>query len=283
MTVLEIFQNPTIENVASFAEEIKSRIAKKPKENGLFESVFKTFWKEMENPHWQKSNIIAACNYLINLKIDSPEHFENKAKVCLADLCKILRDFFGKNEFNNLFSMNTQPSYKYWQILETINHSLKLPENIDFYSKDLPVLYLMRLSLESRIHGILGIDFIRVKNDFVNLSTLIKITGKLESIKFDPIINWNRIEKINTWISHFMHRHVRPFPWAIDLAINELRPLFSWDERKCEGYEEFGWYLSTTVKSQKSLFDELKSHLDKKYNGDYFIRWSGTHEVHLKK
>lgn len=100
MTILEIFQNPTMENVTFFAEETKSRIQKKPKGNGLFDSVFKTSWKKEENTHWQKSNIIAACDYLINLKEESPEFFEKKSKICLADLSKLLKDYFGGRNSN---------------------------------------------------------------------------------------------------------------------------------------------------------------------------------------
>lgn len=179
--------------------------------------------------------------------------------------------------------MNTQPSYTYWKILDLINSEQKLPENSDLNTLNLPMLYLMRLSLESRVHGFLGIDFIKAKGKALKLSSLIKISKQLNSLQFDEKINWDRIEKINIWVSHFMHRHIRPFPWAIDLAIKELRPLFSWDKRTYADYEEFGWYLSTTVKSQKSLINELKSYLDNKYDKQYLISWSGTHEIHLKK
>lgn len=283
MTILQIFQSPTTENVTSFASSVKERITKKPKANGVFDCVFKTNWNENENIHWQKSNIIAACDYLINLNEEYPELFEIKAKTCLADLSRILRDFFKDEDYSKLFNTNTSPSFTYWNLVESLNLSKEVSKSTGSSSNDLPILYLMRLSLESRVHGFLGIDFISANGKRVELSQLIKISKELKSLKFDPKINWDRIEKINVWMNHFMHRHIRPFPWTIDLAIKELRPLFSWSNREHIDFEEFGWYLSTIATSQNELLREIKSKLQERFGEDVSIKWSGTHEIHVGK
>lgn len=285
MILKEVFQNPTSENVEDLIKEIYLRIPKRSTPNAIFDSVFKTSWNERESKSRLKKNILAACDFLEFLRKEQNENFIKNVKSCIADLFPLLEDYFDEKDLKfRVLNTNTLSSLFFWDIVESLFYRdtfVSKTGTRDSY--DLPVIYLMRLSLESRIHGFLGIDLIRVRGKSIQLAELIKFSSKMKSVIFDSRLNWDRIEKINNWLNHFMHRHIRPYPWSIHLAINELKPFFMNGEKIYNGKKSYSWFNSTSAYNRSELKEELISYLNEKYGNDVVIVWSHNPEIHFLK
>ena len=136
----------------------------------------------------------------------------------------------------------------------------------------------LRLALESRVHGFLGVDYILINNKPINLSKLLKIAKSLENIQFSDSINWDEIEWVNDWLNHFMHRHLRPQPWTIHQAFEILRGLFTIESHTMGTVTTSSIFSSTVVRDFDSLKNEFEQYLNNQYS-DVNIAWSPTQEI----
>lgn len=193
----------------------------------LRENLFKTAWNSKENPIRDRCQIQSAKKYFEFLikKENSRKQIEN----LVADLIPYIYAL-DKNENLDFIVANSNI------IHSTIHfHSAKnlfyqhqiLDSHQDNYMSDLLAVYALRLSLEKRIRAILGIDFATSNGRKVGMSTFIEVAQELKSIEYSENINWNHIKLVINWANHFMHRHIRPYPWVIHEAIQVLETLLN--------------------------------------------------------
>jgi len=125
----------------------------------------------------------------------------------------------------------------------------------------------------------LGIDFATNKGQKVGLASLIKVCKGLKSVKYSDTVNWTEIEWVNDWLNHYMHRHIRPYPWIIHQAIESLKPFIDPKEPLVtESTKIHSFYSATYVKSEEELHQEIASAL-KLERPDIEIAWVSKREV----
>jgi hypothetical protein len=162
-----------------------------------------------------------------------------------------------------LLSTNTLPSAIHFDIASRLflTHQIR-DQNQNNYGTDLLAIYSLRLSLESRIRGLLGIDFATINGKPVGLNKLIKVAKTLKSVKYSETVNWTEIEWVNEWINHHMHRLLRPHPWIIYQAIESLKSFLDpKDPVTLDDRTTYSFYSATYVVNERELHNEIESAL----------------------
>ncbi|MBA6153186.1 hypothetical protein [Gelidibacter maritimus] len=246
-------------------------------------NILKVKWFDKEAQLIARCHIQSAIDYLIHLGSDFTE---KQIKIVIADLKNFVQ-LLDKNEKVDfiIMSTNTLPSAIHFSFAKNLFYKHQIREqNQNNYSIDLLTLYSLRLSLENRIRGLLGIDYATSKGKNTGLSSLIKIVKTLESVEYSKEINWDEIEWVNNWLNHHMHRHIRPFPWIIHQAIEILKPLLDPQEPILKnGREIYSFYSSTYLENEMEFEKEINSKLRTKYP-NVEINWKSQREIcKLKK
>jgi hypothetical protein len=205
----------------------------------------------------------------------------DQIKVVIADLSKYVK-FLDVNEDVSfiLLSTNTLPSAIHFDIAKRLflTHQIR-KQNQNSYNTDLLTIYSLRLSLESRIRGLLGIDYATNKGKSIGLAILIKVSKKLKSVSYSNEFNWTEIEWINDWLNHHMHRHIRPYPWLIYQAIETLKSFLDPKEpRLIEDRTVYSFYNATYVRNEIELEKEIDTTLKLEYP-EIEIKWLSKREI----
>lgn len=282
----ELYSSINAKNLEIFITETKDKIKKELKPNAVFNLIFKKAWNEKELRSMKKASIQASLSYLEFLLNEHGDGFEKSVRNCLADLYEYYIEVFSESHTSSwIFNVNNIPTSIYFQLSKNIFYQNSIPDKLQKGSYlDLPATYLLRLCLEGRIHGLLGIDYIRVGEGSIPLSDILKIVQNLKSIKFSSEIKWERITQINDWLNHYIHRNLRPTPWCIHYAFQEMEPFFKTGMREFGNTKSYSSYASAFLENKEVFQIELLNRLEERYpTKKISIKWSGLHEVHLKK
>jgi len=269
----------SVDSLISYLERIggKSLKTKSKRQN-----AFKTSWTERERNLLTRCHIQNAAEYLNYIK---KSFSKGQLRVVIADLADYV-EFLDSNEDTSfiILSTNTQPSAVKFDSAKRLfyNHQIR-EQNQNNYSTDLLTLYAIRLSLESRVRGLLGIDFATTNGKNIGLSTLIKVSKGLNSVEYSNKMDWTEIEWVNNWLNHHMHRHLRPYPWIIHQALEVLIPFVDPKEPLVKSNRTIhSFYSATCVKDEGALKTEVESKLKEIYS-DIKIRWLKKREIVIQK
>lgn len=272
------YNNPTKQNIEYLIEYFQS-IGGKPltlicrKQN-----AFQTQWTTQEQKLRSRCHIQNAKDYLISIK---ENYSEGQIKIVIADIVKYVGGL-DKNEDVNfiLLSTNTLPSAIHFNIATILFNTHQIRgQNQNNYNIDLLAIYSLRLSLESRIRGLLGIDYASNRGKNIGLTTLIKVSKELKTVKYSKTFNWTEIEWVNTWINHHMHRHIRPYPWIIFQAIESLQSFVDPKEPLVINDRiRYSFYSATFVKNEEEFHNEIESALKLAYP-EIEIKWLSNREI----
>lgn len=272
------FTNENLENIISYLKEIggKPLTTKCKRQNTL-----KTSWSDKENKLRARCHVQNASEYLDFIK---KSIVKEQLQIVIADVIFFVR-FLDLNENTSfVLSTNTQVSAIQFDNAKRLfyNHQIR-KQYQNNYSVDLLVLYALRLSLESRVRGFLGVDYATLsRGNKIGLSTFIKIAKKIKSVVYSKEIDWIEIDWVNNWLNHHMHRHIRPYPWVIHQAIEILKPLIDPKEPLIKsGRVIYSYYSATYVNDESALKNEIELHLKELYP-EVKIRWLNKREI-LKK
>lgn len=262
---------------------------KKPTDRAMFDQILKSKSHLNENDQIDNQQIkfhlyASYKSYQrILLNIDEADDYYQKYynyRPFLIDFICDLKDiipFFDKNQDYDFLVLNTNHSISsyYFSTVSALFHKKQLKDNLDDDAFFGILTLLIRHSIERRIKGILGIDFIDNKGQYVGLTTLIKMLKKTK-IKFTKDIDVNIISKINTWSNHYLHRGIRPYPWVLESVIYYLERIFYAGK-----YAKQSWsiYASTTVDDIDSFKTEIFDFLKKELKSDNIIVHWSPHEV----
>lgn len=242
------------------------------------QNAFKTSWKNKDASLLTRCHIQNAMEYLDYIKNGFSG---NQIKVVISDIADYVKALDSNEETSFVaLSTNTQPSAVHFDIAKRLfyNHQIR-DQYQNNYSTDLLTLYAIRLSLENRVRGFLGIDYATSKGKNIGLSTLIKVSKKLESVKYSDNFDWTEIEWVNNWLNHHMHRHIRPYPWITHQAIEVLKPFVDPKEPlKKSDKMIYSFYSSTVVNDEEELEKETKSILQEQYP-EVNITWLSKREI----
>src|SRR5690606_17102945 len=199
------FYEPTVENAESLTYFLNTISGNQLKIEHLRHYLFKTSWTSKDLKLKARSNLQGGANYIYQLIVDGLSKYKNFhcLKATIADITTYVDHLNGNDDTSFiLMSPNTLPSAIHFKHATSLFYKKSLSvETSDSYQIDLLVLYALRLSLEKRIHGILGTDFIKSSNNKpIGLSILIEIAKNLDSINYSEGIKWNQIEWVNNWL-----------------------------------------------------------------------------------
>lgn len=242
------------------------------------QNAFKTSWLDKENKLLARCHVQNASEYLdfIKKSINAEQ-----LKTVIADITRFVL-LLDPNEDTSfiLISTNTQASAIQFDSAKRLFYNNQIKEQYqNSYSADLLTLYAIRLSLESRIRGLLGIDYATSNGNYIGLATLIKTSKKLKSIEYSKETKWTEIEWVNNWLNHHMHRHIRPYPWIIHQALEVLKPFIDPKEPLTKSDRIIhSFYSATYVNDEKAFENEIKLHLKELYP-NVKIRWLNKREI----
>lgn len=271
--------NKNLDNLIAYLQEIGG----KPLTTSCKrQNAFKTSWLNKENKLLARCHVQNASEYLSFLREDIKR---KQLRTVVADITHFV-ELLDPNEDTSfiILSTNTQASAIQFDNAKRLfyNHQIRRQYQNN-YSIDLLNLYAIRLSLESRVRGLLGIDYATTNRNNIGLSTLIKISKNLKSIEYSEKIKWTEIEWVNNWLNHHMHRHIRPYPWIIHQALEILKPFVDPKEPLIKSDRTIhSFYSATYVNDESALENEIELKLKELYP-EVEIRWLNKREIVKKK
>lgn len=281
----DTFYHPTSKNLILLIDYLRIISGKDLKIGFIRQNIFKTRWRKSEENIRIRCHLKAAAEYLYYLKQSRKRANREEVEIIIADIAKYVGIVDPAQETSFMvLSTNTLPSTIHYKQAQYLFYKHELPDDSRRnYNSDLLVLYALRLALEKRIHGLLGIDYVK-KNDNQNvtLSELIEITKSLKNIEFSDKINWEEIEWINKWLNHFMHRHIRPYPWIIHQAFEVLNSVLL-PTSIMDGKSKVGsFYAASIVRDIKLFENEIQTKLTERFS-KINIAWSNNKELYIRK
>jgi len=246
---------------------LKKLIKKEIKLNNIFILKHK-IKNEKQYINYIKSNIQAAIIYLNFLK-DEMIIKENVLNCVIADLIPYIEELDKNEDLTFLFAnTNVLSSSIHYKHVEELFYNRELRnDHKDHYNINILILYGIRLALEKRILGILGIRQIQKNNKpIIGTSKLLEIIKKLKNIEYNNI-DWNLIIKINNWLNYYIHNQIRPESWIIHQVFIVLNNLFNSKQYK----NICSIYGSTIINDMNKLDDEIKNKIYKKFGEEIKI------------
>lgn len=276
------YTNPTGENVDALINYLQKIGGKVLTVACRRQNAFKTKWTKQEVSLRNRCHVQNAADYL---EFISDKYSDRQIKVVIADIANYVH-FLDTNEDVSfiVLSTNTLPSAIHFDAAKRLffTHQIR-DQNQNNYGTDLLVIYALRLALENRIRGLLGIDYATIKGKNVGLASFIKVCKELKAVKYSDAVNWTEIEWINDWINHHMHRHIRPYSWIIYQAIESLKSFIDpKDPFVTERGTTYSFYSATYVQNEDELHKEIESAL-KKENPEIVIEWLSSREIMKQK
>lgn len=267
--------NETLNNLITYFKEISGNpLTTKCKR----QNAFKTSWSDKEIRLLARCHVQNTSEYLGFIRENINKE---QLKTVIADIVDFVRYLDPKEDTSFIIlSTNTQPSAIQFDSAKRLFYDHQIRKQYqNNYSVDLLTLYAIRLSLESRVRGLLGIDFATSNGNNIGLSTLIKISKQLKCVEFSEETKWEEIEWVNNWLNHHMHRHIRPYPWIIHQAIEVLKPFVDPKEPLIKSNRTIhSFYSATYVNDESALKNEIELHLKKLYP-EVKIRWLKKREI----
>ncbi len=255
----------------------------KKKDDWLFNQIFKIKWDEKETKNVSIANVAAAKETLQRLISQNPS-IDNLAIIeLLVDLVCDIRFWMNKvdpkQDFTWLISnTNAADSRFYYTVFHSLMFGDKELSQLNSDARFISATLLIRHTIEQRIKGLLGIDYIINKNRPIGLSTIIENVGKLRQLKYRNGIDFNRISKINDWANHFLHRGIRTHPWQIE-----------WPNVELEKWFYKGITIDEKAKSIHASFETedlnlIRTEFEEKIKikfPNYIIKWHNDSEIHV--
>ena len=275
---IEKYLKSTSEYLHGFRELNKSH-------DWIFNLIFRKANKSPLNRNSAIANLAAARITLDRILILLPNGINEVLKEFLEDfICDIghwIKVIDDKQNFSWLIlNTNNSISHSYYYRVRQSLYGIDLKKYNTYDSLFINATLLIRHTIEQRIKGILGIDFINnSKNRPIGLSYIIEIFSKLEKLTFRKEIDIKRISKINAWANHYLHRGLRPAPWQLEWAEFELGKLFYLGETTDK--KKLSIYASFETENLQDLRDEFELRLKRKA-GNVTIRWRSDHEIYSK-
>lgn len=280
------YNNPSNENIKSLVDYLISVSGKELTLACIRQNIFKTKkWSSKDGRLTCRCHVKVAVTYLNHLISNEKSYVCNESvKTTIADILPIIKKLDPIEDCSFvLCSTNSLPTRLHYKQAEWLFYKNQLPPDASRrYDIDVLVLYALRLSFEKRIMGFLGIDYLQSNGKPVGLSRILPLVAKLKNVRFEPNINWEEMKLVNNWLNHFMHRHLRPFPWVIHQAFEVLNPLLL-PGKIIDGKTIYAsHYASTFVQTESKLESEIEKNFSSSIP-NLEIKWSGKREILLAK
>ncbi len=285
MIFLDIYNSPNEVNVKRLISYLNTILKGKVLSSKAIDcKIFKCSWKEEEINSIEVAHVLGAIRYLEFLLKNQDELFEYRVKQTISELCSfgLIRNC--NNTAMNIGSSNIQSSWEHFKYAESVFFNKKLNSSI---SKDVSILYSIRLALESRLFGALGIDFVKYRKGViighVKVSDVIEILKKMKTIDNIADCDFVNIKRVNTFLNEFIHRAMIPKPWIIYRLFEILNPIFTSSIVKGTSGMTISSNHYFVISDENSFRIEIKELLmNRLKTEDLYINWSPKKEYHKK-
>jgi len=271
MIVKKTYKNVTKENCQKLIDYFFEIGGNKLSLTCIRQNIFKVKWSRKGIDLRNRCQIQSAAILLEYLVEQTwSEKVESDIKTLIAEATHFINELDPNQDTSFIFaSTNSLPSTIHYKHAEFLFYHNSLTEGANKrYSIDILVLYALRLALEKRILAFLAIDYIETKNGSpVMLSRLFPIIKKLNNIEFKPEVNFDQIKWVWDWLNHYMHRHLRPYPWVIHQAFQILNPLLLPSEKVTPKTTIFSFYASTVIQDWNDLKTEIQKAIEQEIEG----------------
>lgn len=275
------YRDTNLDNVDYLINYLKSIAGKEVSLTCRRQNAFKTKWTKREENLRTRCHVQNAAEYLVFLRLNFSKE---QIKIVIADLAIYVKRLDTNDDVDFiLLSTNTLPSAIHFDTAKNLFYANNIKEqHKNNYSIDLLSLYGLRLSLESRVKGLLGIDYATNKGNPIGLSTFIKISKNLKSVNYSKNINWTEIEWVNDWINHHLHRLIRLYPWTIHQAFETLKHFVAPKELvKTNNKTTYSFYSATIVENESDFHNEVETALKSECPA-INIEWKDSREIMRK-
>lgn len=164
----EAFYNPSKENAKKLLDYLNAVSGKPLAISIIRENIFKVKWRAKENKMRSRCELQAAAIYLtLFLKDESLLNLESNIKTLIAEVVPYIKCIDANEDISFIVaSSNTLPSAVHFRLMNQLFYKNSIPKDMSSrYDLDLLVLYGLRLSLEKRILGFTGIDYIYLEGE----------------------------------------------------------------------------------------------------------------------
>jgi len=263
---------------------LNSLCSKKKAEEWVFNSIF-----SRKNPkEFELANIYAANITLTRvLKRASLNDFHNQViKEFLEDFICDLKEYLCVVDPQQDYSWllwNTNQSLSHFYYDEVCNLLYgEQNKSVDADAKFNLATLIIRHALEHRIKNLIGLDSIRKGSHPIGFSNVLESLIKLQTLKKQPGIDFNRLLKINDWANRHLHRGLRPLTWQMDWAEYEIGKLFY--KGKTIDKQRLSLYASFETDDLKELQKEFENLIIQKYPGQRInLKWSSSAEINISE
>lgn len=272
------YRDTNWDNVNHLINYLKSIAGKEISLTCRRQNAFKTKCTKREEHLRTRCHIQNAAEYLDSIRLSfSKEQIE----IVIADIATYVKRLDTNEDVDFiLLSTINLPSAIHFDTAKNLFYTHNIREqHKNNYSIDLLTIYGLRLSLESRIKGLLGINYATKKGKPIGLSTFIKVSKNLKSVNYSKNINWTEIEWVNEWINNHIHGLIRPYPWIIHQAFKTLQPFVDPKEPvKTNNMTTYSFYSASIVDNENDFHDEVETAL-KSEDPTINIEWKNDREI----
>lgn len=283
-TVRKCYFDPSEKNIKILISYLHNLGDKSLKSSAIRRCVLKNSWKEKELPFYHRANIQSAAKYaqvVMNKYEGKISQDSIKSLIGFAQNSIKYKDANQDLSFFAGIGSNVLPDFVHFGYAKNLFYHNYISKNeLKRSSIDLVVIYIMRLSLEQAIFGLLSVSLIKSNNGRpLGFSKLYNIVRALKNVEYTNDISWDEIELVNKFLNHHIHRHFQPAPWLIQESIEVLNPLIGLRTHKENGKfrgGHWGKFAATTNKS--ALKKEIDSLIKEMFNPSE-IWWFGEPKV----
>ena len=283
MIFIDIYNSPSEVNVKRLISYLSTILKGKVLSSKAIDSkIFKCTWKEDEINEIEVAHISSAIRYLEFLLKNQDEIFDYRLKQPISELCSIGLIRNCNNTAMQIGRSNVQSSWEHFKYAESVFFNKKLNNSI---SKDVSVLYSIRLALESKLFGALGIDFVKYQKGsivrHIKVSDIIGILKKMKTIDNIAECDFTSIRRVNIFLNEFIHRAIIPMPWVTYRLFEILQPIFSSSIVKGTNRLTISSNHYFIIRNEDAFRIEIKELLKNRLKTDeLFINWSPKKEYY---
>ena len=252
------------------------------------EWIFNSIFTKKRPGNYELANIYAAkisLNRVLNRK--SVNEFKNQT------IIEFLNDFIGdikgfvqivdpEQDFSwLLYNTNSSLSHFYFDEVCNLLYG-EQRKSIDSDAKFNLATLVIRHTLEQRIKKLIGLDYLLKNNNPVPFSNVLEAIIKLPNLQKRSEIDFKKLEKINSWANQHLHRGIRPLPWQMEWAENEIKKLFY--KGKTIDEQRLSLFASFETNDLNKLREDFEALIIQKYpNVTIHFEWKSHAEINISK
>lgn len=246
-----------LENLLNYLRKIKPDNLS---EEFVFNQIFQNKWGHGANGNITRAHVAAMEASLARLNLIFRQNPNEVLKELLIDfVCDAKRwveNIDSTQDFNLIiFNTNRAVSHGYYYMVRNSLYGIDGNKFHQYDAQFVVTTLQIRNAIESRIKQLLGIVEFKYKGKPVSFSQILTIIKKVKQLSSKEV-SFDRLEAINNWANNHLHKGLRPYPWQLEWAEQEIRKLFHIGE--CSDKKTYSIYASFETENIAILRSEFE-------------------------